>query len=1106
MRFAAPLLLLAAIAMPAWAHDGDIPFQPPFLSTGGPPEPEAIAKPGQTLPMRPARKIAIDTDNGTWLSPDLSPDGGTIAFEMLGDLYAVPAKGGPARQLTSGMGFDSQPVFSPDGKTIAFITDRSGAENVWVIAADGSHLRQISLRDDNAVFASPAWSADGKAIFVSRYRAEYNAFELWRFDLASGQGTVLIPVKATPDQPRESWSSVLGAFPSADGRYLYYARHIGGNDFDRLPEWTIVQRDLASGADQVLVSAPRSPRPDLVLGTAFRPAASPDGRWLVYGARDRGQTGLRLLDLETRDDRWLAFPVQQDELQASGWRDLLPRHVFTRDGKGVIANIGGKLVRIDIASGAQAEIPFRVRTTIGIGPSTRHDAAEETGPVRVRIIQNPVQSPDGRTLAFSALGTIYTMALDGTSSPRRLTEGFQPSWSPDGTHLIFVRWTARDAGEIWSIEARDGAAAKQLSDVPAYYSFPVYTTDGQQIVAIRSSNAVRMHSYMEYGALREAELIRLPAMGGSAQLIDSGVMGGTPHFTTDPRAVLLSRSDGVNAVHMDGSGRKLLVNVIGPGWYFAEGRAQADDVRISPDGRWALAQIAQQLHLIELPAPGSTIDLAHPGVRHRKLTDVGADYFGWADGGQTITWTVGSTFHRRILADVALDPPTIARPSEADVGGTSFPAVVELERRVPHGAIVLRGATVITEHGDEVIRDADLVIEGDHIRAVGPRGTVALPGGAAIRDMSGKWIAPGFIETHDHIADIRRGILDFDSWGPLANLAYGVTTAFDPSTLSIDMLAYQDAVDAGLMIGSRIPSTGPAIFSFNQFTSYPQVLAVLRRYRDEYRLNNIKMYRTGNRRVRQWVAMACRELGLQPTTEGALSMKLDMSQIIDGFAGNEHALTAVPLHDDMLALVVKSGVGWSSTLQITNGGPEGQDYFITRDHPADDAKLNRFHPRFIVDMKTRVRTWRELGEYLFPQVAASAAKVQRAGGLIGIGSHGEMPGIGFHWELQAHVMGGMTPAEALHAGTIGSAAAIGRERLIGSIEPGKAADLVILDRDPLADIPNTLAIAAVMQGGVLRDGATMDELWPDIRPVPRRWYCDDRPPGAPDPCPSNKVQ
>ncbi len=1055
--------------------------------------------PTDVLPMQAARSIDIDTDRGTWLSPDLSPDGSGIVFELLGDLYRIPASGGEAQPLTSGMAFDSQPVFSPDGRDIAFISDRSGAENIWIMAGDGSNPRQLTRLEGNAVLTSPAWSADGKSLFVSDYKAANNGFELWRYDVAGGAGELLVPIKSTPDQPRDAWSSVLGAFASGDGRYLYFAQHIGANDFDRQPEWTIVRRDLRTTKDEVLVSAPRSPRPDLLLGTAFRPAVSHDGTLLVYGARERGSTGLRILDLRTRADRWLTFPVQQDESQASGWRDLLPRHVFSHDDKAVIINLGGRIVSIDIASGAETVIPFHVKQRIGIGPSTRQVVRQERGPVRARIIQNPVTSPDGRTLAFSALGSIYTLHLDGRARPQRITAGFQPSWSPDGRRLVFVRWTARDSGQVWMVAAAGGEPLR-VSESPAYFTTPVFTPDGSQVVTLRSSNVVRMHSYMEYGALRQCELVRMPAppsdagrafVRGAAQVVMRGTLGGTPHFTNDPSIVHVTVGDGLHAVKLDGSGDRLLVNVTGPGWYFAEGRAAVDDLRLSPDGSWVLAQIAQQLHLLRMPAPGTTVDIAQAGVSHRQLTDAGADFFGWADGGRSITWALGSTFYRR-----ALTVETASAKTEV------FPARVELPRAQVRGALLLRGATLITERGTEVIPDADLLIVDDRIAALGPRGSVKTPPGTRIWPVPGKWIVPGFIDTHDHVADIRRGILDFESWGPLANLAYGVTTAFDPSPLSIDMLAYQDAIDAGLMQGSRIASTGPAIFSFNEFESYAQVRAVLSRYRDDYRVGNLKMYRSGNRRVRQWIAMAARELGLQPTTEGALSMKLDMTQIIDGYAGLEHALTAVPLYEDMISLVSKSGVGWTATLQITNGGPEGQDYFIVRDHPADDPKLNRFAPHYVVDMKTRTRTFRELDEYLFPRVAASAAAVQRAGGLIGIGSHGEMPGLGLHWELQAHVMGGMTPAEALRAGTLGSATDIGRAGEFGSIEPGKFADLVILDRDPLADIANTLAIDAVVLGGRLRDGHTLDERWPEARALSRRWYCDDRPPTVRDPCAS----
>jgi hypothetical protein len=536
------------------------------------------------------------------------------------------------------------------------------------------------------------------------------------------------------------------------------------------------------------------------------------------------------------------------------------------------------------------------------------------------------------------------------------------------------------------------------------------------------------------------------------------------------------------------------LEVTGPGWYFSEAPGVAEDIRISPDGRFALIVLAQQLHLVTLATSGSrALDLATPSVAHRKLTDEGADFAEWSADGSTIHWALGSTLYTRPLADILREPPGSGAPREtlhdgAKLGVTALDAAVLVPRDKPRGAMLFRGATLLTMRGDQVIDDADLLIVNDRIAALGSRGTIALPAGTTIRNVAGQFIIPGLIDSHHHYADIRRGVLDFESWGPRANLAYGVTTGFDPSTLSIDTLAYQDAVDAGLMIGSRMPSTGPAIFSFNRFASLDEVRAVLRRYRDHYGVRNLKQYRSGNRRVREWIAMAARELGMLPTTEGALALKLDLSQIIDGFPGHEHALPAPPLGEDFVTLMARARTSYTPTLQIGNGGYEGQDYFITRDQPSEDAKLNHFAPRFVVAVKTRQRHWRALGEYLFPAIARDAKRIQRAGGLVATGAHGEMPGIGTHWEIEALVMGGMTPLEALRAATMGAAEAIGRAREFGSLEPSKYADLVILRRDPRSDIRNSLSIAQVMKNGRLYDGDTLDELWPAPRKLPQPWF------------------
>ncbi|MEO7240761.1 MAG: amidohydrolase family protein, partial [Sphingomicrobium sp.] len=708
--------------------------------------------------------------------------------------------------------------------------------------------------------------------------------------------------------------------------------------------------------------------------------------------------------------------------------------------------------------------------------------------------QHPVPSPDGRRIAFSALGRIYVMALAPGARPVPVTasgeRAFMPSWSPDGRRLTFVTWTARDDGQLWTMTA-SGGRPRRVSRTAGFYTFPVFSPDGRTILAVRSSSRFRMGSYMEYGVLRQASLVAIDIRSGAERIVASGMIGGRPQFTQERGAVYLSFADGLNRVALNGAPRERVLEVTGPGWYFSEAPGSAEDIRISPDGRSALVVLAQQLHLVALPPAGDRkVDLAQPSVAHRKLTDEGADFAEWSADGKTIHWALGSTLYARAVNSVPLgkDAPRETLHDAAKPGVTALDAVVLVPRDKPKGALLLRGATLLTMRGAEAIADADLLIVDDRIAALGRRGSVALPAGAVIRDVAGRFIIPGLIDAHHHYADIRRGVLDFETWGPRANLAYGVTTGFDPSTLSIDTLAYQDAIDAGLMIGSRMPSTGPAIFSFNRFTSLDEVRAVMRRYRDHYRTRNLKQYRSGNRRVRQWIAIAARELGMLPTTEGALALKLDMSQIIDGFPGHEHALPAPPLGEDFVTLIARARTSYTTTLQIGNGGYQGQDYFITRDQPSEDRKLNHFAPRFVVAVKTRQRHWRALGEYLFPAIARDAARIQRAGGLVAIGAHGEMPGIGTHWEIEAHVMGGMTPLEALRAATIGSAEAIGRAGEFGSIEPGKYADLVILAADPRTNIRNSRSIEQVMKNGRLFDGDTLDELWPTPRKLPEPWF------------------
>jgi hypothetical protein len=335
-------------------------------------------------------------------------------------------------------------------------------------------------------------------------------------------------------------------------------------------------------------------------------------------------------------------------------------------------------------------------------------------------------------------------------------------------------------------------------------------------------------------------------------------------------------------------------------------------------------------------------------------------------------------------------------------------------------------------------------------------------------------------------------VLTLQPWGFAARLADGITTSFDPSTLSIDMFAYEDLLDAGLITGSRVPSTGMAMFSFNRLTSVQDARALLSRYRDHYRTHNVKQYLIGNRRQRQWLIQAAAEMGMMPTTEGSLSLKLDLTQIMDGYSGNEHSL-GTPIYQDVVQLIARSGTSYDGTLQIKNGGPAAQDDFVIRDRPLSDPKFMRFRPYSSAAAVALTRPWTEPATFVYPQIAADTARIQRAGGVVGMGAHGEIPGPGFHWELEAHVQGGMMPMEALRAGTIGSAQAIGRAAEFGSIEPGKFADLLILNANPLDDIRNSRAIDVVIKNGRLYDANTLDEIWPRRRSFARPWFAGEAP-------------
>lgn len=1062
----------------------------------------ASEKPG--LPLKPERRLEFTTDEGTWLSVTVSPDGRTLLFDMLGDLYSMPIEGGPATRITSGLPFDSQPAYSPDGKLIAFLSDRDGAENLWIAKADGTEPKQLS-KDRESEFVSPSWTPDGQYVLASQTASPLGAHEVWMYNIRGGAGLQVTKSKATPQTPRDQTQNFLGAIASPDGRYFYYARRLRDFSYNviSLPLWEIYRKDRVTGEEDQITNAPES---------AFRPVLSPDGKLLVYGVRFEAQTGLRIRNLETGDDRWLKYPVQRDDQESRATRDVLPGYAFLPDGKSLVANYGGKIHRIDIASGADPVIPFTANVALDLGPQLKFPARVDQGPVRARLIQGGVQSPDGKRIAFSSLTHLYVMDVPG-GAPRRLTTGdggeYEPAWSPDGRSIAYVTWDGAAGGQIWSVASDGSSTPKQITHVAAFYTNPVFSPDGSRVVALRASAYEREQSAASFGDATGFDLVWIPSQGGDAQVIAPARGFSRPHFTRDPdRIYVYSRQRGLISLRYDGTDRRTHLKVLTTNLVGAPTPPPAEQVLMSPDGSEALALIHHQLYLMAVPVlggEGPTIDVGKPSVPLKRLTDLGADTFAWADGGKTITWSLGASFFRQPVSTVSFDTPPAgggAKDSEEKTKPKEppkyqeFPVAIDAPRYTPKGTIVLRGARVITMHGDEVLDGADIVITDNRIVGVGRKGSVTVPGGAKILDVQGKTIMPGIVDVHAHWTEIRRNVLDLQSWPFLANLAFGVTSGRDPQTGTNDTFAYQDLIDMGKIPGPRAFSTGPGIFgpyANNDISSLDDMRDTVARYHKYYRTNTVKSYLVGNRKQREWMVEACRENQMMPTTEGALDLKLDMTHVLDGFEGNEHALPIVPLYKDVVELFAKSGIYYTPTLLVAYGGPFAENYFYETTEVHDNPKLRRFFPHNVLDEKTLRRPWFRYDEQVFPKLAASAAKIVRDGGHVQIGGHGQIQGIQCHWEMWALASGGLSNLEVLRAATISGAQAIGYDQDLGSIEAGKLADLIVLDKNPLDDIHNTTSIRYVMKNGELFDGDTLDQEWPEKKPLPEMWWWKDDP-------------
>ena len=1096
VAFAAPLLLLAS------AVTRVVPQEPPAADTS--------SKPGGNadLPLPVQRSVAMDMTEGSWISLDVSPDGSLIVFDYLGDIFTIPAEGGDATQITSGMAFDAQPRYSPDGGRIVYSSDYDGGQNIWIMNADGANPKQLSRGASNRA-ESPEWMPDGEYVVASVGGFRGGGLpKLKLFHVEGGRGVDLLP--DAPDNLK-----TIGAAVSSDGSEIWYARRTGDWDYNaQYPQYQLEAYDLSDGERYA-----RSSR----YGSALRPTLSPDDRWLVFGTRHDARTGLVIRDLDTGAERWLAYPVQRDDQESRATLDLLPGMSFTPDSRHLVVSYGGKMWRLGVEDGSATEIPFRVRYDMQLGPRVDFDYPIEDTPVfTVRQIRDAQPSPDGSLIAFTAVDRLWVARADG-SGARRLTADDRsehyPAWSDDGKWIAYSGWDGEE-GHVYRVSA-DGGDALRLTARSAIYMDLAWSPDGR-VVAVSGPT----YSYETQGAAGPVgtEIVWVsadpPAEGGGGLTVIGPTDGRrNPHFGADPERILLFRSPNtLVSVRWDGSDEREIARITGPTPAGSSSPLNPSLIEMAPVGDQALAEIQRHVYAVTVPRIGiaPTISVANPesaALPARKVTDIGGEFPAWSGDGRSVHFSLGNAFFSYDLdaalayedsLEAAETPDDEEKPDdeeEADEAdeyrAAEVRVLVEAERDIPRGVAVLRGGRAVTMNGDEVIEDSEIVVRDNRIVAVGPRGSVDIPADAVVIDVEGRTVVPGFVDTHAHLR-ARDGVHRTDVWPFLANLAYGVTTTRDPQTGNTEVLSYSDMVRAGRIIGPRVYSTGPGVFWQDGIDSEEEAMDALRRYSDYFDTKTIKMYVAAARKGRQHIIMAALALGLMPTTEGSLNLRQNLTETFDGYPGLEHSIPVFPVYADYVRLFAETGRVYTPTLLVSYGGPWAENYFYSRQNPHDDDKLRRFVPHDQVDARTLRRAqWFRDDQHVFEGHGAFVRDLVASGGKAGVGSHGQLQGLGYHWELWAMASADMDEHDALRMATIFGAEAIGLDRDLGSIEAGKLADLAVLRGNPLADLANTNSIDLVMLNGRLFDGDTLDEIHPRRRPLAALWWWDAEPTDVP---------
>jgi Tol biopolymer transport system component len=1026
--------------------------------------------------------ISFDVTEGTFLSVDVSPDGKTLVFDLLGDIYLLPIEGGQAIPITTGRAWDKAPRYSPDGSFVYFVSDREGFRNIWRLdLAEGSLTAITESTSD--ILGTPNWAGDRTSLLAGVGDADRMNAEVFLNSVSTGTGAMRpIEPYSTPAFDWENlrvlrpYVRVFSAVQAADGQ-LYYSKVSFDERLGRR-----VARIYTMGADS---HSSASLTPPSAAYSEYKPQLSRDGRALAYFRQyaDR-RTEVRLLDRSSGSDVALLELADADDVAYGASQEMLPNYSFTPDGRQIIFCHGGQINRLNIASRSSEIIPFRASVHREVQQRTQPEAQlpEEKN---ASVIRWPSLSRDGRRMTFAAFGFVWVMDMqDGQI--QRLTSSdeleYMPAISRDGQNVAYVSYSRSGGGfgpgrlMIGSVDG--GEARELLARSNTSYILPNWSEDGARIAAIQEvTTPDGIDANFGWTGVATGRFHAVSPSPATNDYLSGHIYSRFVGFDSAGQTLLFSFPESrtrtvLASAELDGT--SVQVEAIGS--------SDVGGIVPSPNLRnLALTRRDGGIWLLPYNRTLRSSFVSTSSAAARRISESSGYYLQWI-GSSELTYGFGRKVHHYEVSEQQ-------RRS------------VNVEIRRPDGCagkpVALIGARLLTmadvSDGPGIIDRGTVVVRGPIISAVGRASEVKIPPNASVVDLSGKTMTPGLIDSHYHRIGGSGGAIGLSalklpnaSFNDKSALGYGITTAWEPGGLWDDGgPATADLQRAERILGPRwLTSAIGAIGSpWEYLGSYEQALAIVDKHK-ALGVLVLKEYNTPTRSQQQWLSAAAQAHGL-----GIISHleSLDgmMTRVVDGYTGGEHSSVPIPFYDDVRQLLRRTGYVWTPNISITSGsiGETGDAHAfywqeVQAERPEQLDKLRSMtSPDRIAETDFREPSV-PYNVHRVSRVAEQAAVAALDGVHIGVSGH-NMPGANLHKEMWYLWRGGLSAHDVLRAATIGNAEKLGISEDVGTLEAGKTANILVFDENPLGNLLNTTSIKYTIQEGAIYDSDTSEKLRPE---------------------------